>query len=296
MRRHPIVVRMTCACVALVGPAVVAAEERLPLAPTMVVARVEDRPITYADVDAELRAKLRERTLTGLALDQAAGAALQELIDRRLVEIFLDKQPVVGPKGAADAKGSAKPREPSYQDRWEAYLVKALTDRRLADYFAAHQREFDGTELRISHILLAGDALGDLATARRLSDEAAQLRIEIVAGKRSFADVARERSAGPSRKDGGDLGYIPRHGVMVESFAKAAFALQQDEISRPVVTPFGVHLIQCTDIRPGTKTWQDARADLLPAVTREVFLKAAGEGRKLAKVSYTPEWTAATSR
>jgi len=49
---------------------------------------------------------------------------------------------------------------------------------------------------------------------------------------------------------------------MAQNFSKTAFALKPDEISPPIVTPFGVHLIKVTDIKPGSKTWQDVRDQL----------------------------------
>lgn len=59
-----------------------------------------------------------------------------------------------------------------------------------------------------------------------------------------FANLAKEHSDGPSKKDGGDLGFFTRKRMMVESFAKAAFALQEGEVSEPVRTPYGIHLIK----------------------------------------------------
>ena len=67
----------------------------------------------------------------------------------------------------------------------------------------------------------------------------------------TFADAAEKYSAGPSRAKGGDLGFIPRHGIMVEPFARAAFVLAKGEISPPMATVFGIHLITVTDVKPG---------------------------------------------
>jgi len=60
-----------------------------------------------------------------------------------------------------------------------------------------------------------------------------------------FADMAREHSSCPSGRSGGELGSFGR-GVMVAEFEEAAFALDVDEVSGPVVTDFGVHLIKRT--------------------------------------------------
>ncbi len=88
-------------------------------------------------------------------------------------------------------------------------------------------------EVRASHILV------------KTEDEAKNLLEEIKAGK-SFAEAAKEHSLCPSGRDGGDLGFFKR-GVMVKPFEDAAFALKKvGDISEPVQTQFGWHLIQMT--------------------------------------------------
>ena len=81
---------------------------------------------------------------------------------------------------------------------------------------------------------------------------AIQKRLE--AGE-SFADLAREYSIDTiSAQDGGDLGYAGR-GIYDKAFEEALFALEEGEISRPVRTSFGVHLIRLEDIRRITTAW-----------------------------------------
>ena len=88
-------------------------------------------------------------------------------------------------------------------------------------------------EVRASHILVKSE------------DEAKKLLEEIKGGK-SFADAAKEVSLCPSGCDGGDLGFFKK-GVMVKPFEDAAFAMKEiGEISEPVQTQFGWHLIQLT--------------------------------------------------
>ena len=93
---------------------------------------------------------------------------------------------------------------------------------------------FYASQVKASHILLNSKSQADA------------LRQKIVDGEISFADAAKKYSLCPSRDDGGDLGFFPR-GAMVPAFEKAAFALQIGEISQPVETRFGWHLILVTD-------------------------------------------------
>ena len=64
--------------------------------------------------------------------------------------------------------------------------------------------------------------------------------------KKSFEVVAREKSTCPSRKKGGNLGWFG-HGQMVKEFQKAAFSLKKGQISEPVKTQFGWHIIKIKD-------------------------------------------------
>jgi peptidyl-prolyl cis-trans isomerase C len=89
------------------------------------------------------------------------------------------------------------------------------------------------TEVRASHILV------------KTEDEAKKLYDDIQNGV-SFAEIARKVSLCPSGQNGGDLGFFGK-GMMVKPFEDAAFALEVGEVSHPVQTQFGWHLIQLTD-------------------------------------------------
>ena len=90
-------------------------------------------------------------------------------------------------------------------------------------------------KIRASHILV------------KTEDEAKKLLEEIKNGA-DFAKLASEHSMCPSGRDGGDLRFFGR-GMMVKPFEDAAFALKKGEVSEPVETQFGWHLIKLTDIQ-----------------------------------------------
>ena len=77
-------------------------------------------------------------------------------------------------------------------------------------------------------------------------EQAENLLLDIENGV-SFEDLAKEYSKCPSGRDGGDLRWFGK-GMMVKPFEDAAFALKEGEISEPVETQFGWHLIKCTGI------------------------------------------------
>ncbi len=88
-------------------------------------------------------------------------------------------------------------------------------------------------QIRASHILVDHEY------------EAQDLLKKIQDGS-SFEELAQKFSKCPSSQDGGDLGHFSKD-VMVPEFDKAAFALQVEELSAPIRTQFGYHLIKRTE-------------------------------------------------
>mgnify|MGYP006277184419 FL=1 len=76
-------------------------------------------------------------------------------------------------------------------------------------------------------------------------EHARQLKLQIEDGE-EFEEIAKEKSDCPSSKKGGDLGWFGR-GKMARPFEKKAFELDEGEISDPVDTQFGFHLIKKVD-------------------------------------------------
>jgi peptidyl-prolyl cis-trans isomerase C len=102
----------------------------------------------------------------------------------------------------------------------------------------------------------------------------------------TFADAARRHSAGPSRQEGGDLGFIGRAGPMVEEFNKAAFDLEQGKVSEPVVSTFGVHLITVTEVKKGDKSLELVRDQVMPAFSQWLMEQLVANEKKTAKIEY----------
>ena len=120
----------------------------------------------------------------------------------------------------------------------------------------AYQRDLEGVYtrpemVRASHVLIGTEGAEPAAQAA-LRAEAEQVLVLARTADVAFADLAREHSSCPSAATGGDLGYFPRHGVMAEAFAAAAFELEPGEISDVVETEFGYHVIQCAERKPGS--------------------------------------------
>jgi peptidyl-prolyl cis-trans isomerase C len=90
-------------------------------------------------------------------------------------------------------------------------------------------------EVRASHILV------------KIEAEACNILDQIKTGS-DFAELAKAHSECPSKRKGGDLGYFSK-GQMVKEFEEAAFGMQRGQVSEPVQTQFGYHIIKVTDSR-----------------------------------------------
>ena len=127
--------------------------------------------------------------------------------------------------------------------------VKA-TDAEIDAYFNEHPEEFQAPEtVRASHILLRVNTDASAEIAAEKEKLAASLLERLKKGE-AFAELAKSVSDDPESKEkGGDLGFFSRDRILPE-LADAAFLLKKDEVSAPVRTSFGWHLVKLTDRLP----------------------------------------------
>ncbi len=275
-----------------------------------VAARVNDRVIRASEVERELRVALQGLDVTREAMPRLRVETLDKLIDRQLVLAYLDQHKLAATQADVDLawhrlRDELKGRGRTMDDymrqlgqtedqlresmrwtlSWKNYLDRFLTDANVEKYFQSHQREFDGTELRVAHVLLKVERP---EAAPQVVAEAEKLRQQIVDKQLTFADAAREHSSAPTAAEGGDIGWIMRHEPMPESFSRAAFATAVGGVSPPVTTPFGVHLITCLEERPGQKTWKTERGALEKAMAAYLFSWSADQQRGMAQIERFP--------
>ena len=167
-------------------------------------------------------------------------------------------------------------------------LAAELTSDALAAAFEKHRREIDGTRLRASHIVLRPDPARGTDALPALIRKASDIRREILKGTISFADAARRHSAGPSRRQGGDIGYFPRHGFMHEDFAREAFALAKGDVSKPFATPSGVHILVVTGVEPGNGSAESLRPQVEKLVVQQAIRGFLERGRSTTQITYSP--------
>ena len=274
-----------------------------------VAAKVDGQPIYARTVDRVLQRAVGQAEVHPAALPILRARLLRELVDRRLVLAYAERTKSGATPEEVDAAWDAMAvtwqrqgrsledllearsideadlrREITWSLTWKKLSGRYITDRRLAAHFESHRREFDGSEVSVRHIRLRPEPHADSDAIDALMKQAALIRIEITSGKLSFEAAARRHSTGPSAEQGGRLGFIRRHGAMAEAFARAAFALEPGQVSRPIRTRFGVHLIRPDEIKPGEKQWTDVRRKLAEALDRELIDKLAQVQRAYSKV------------
>lgn len=188
------------------------------------------------DINA-MEPKMRERILRGIMTERLLlGEALKKGVD----------------KAPALQKELEEIRRKLIVRRFIEAKAAETSEDELKDAYAHMVRDMRGMrEVRARHILVASEA------------EARDIHKKLEADASQFAALAREYSKDPgSAKQGGDLGYFTKE-RMVKPFAEAAFRLKKGEISAPVQSDFGWHIIRVEDNRNVTiPTYNAARESL----------------------------------
>lgn len=152
-----------------------------------------------------------------------------------------------------------------------AKIAPPITQADLQDYYNNHRNDFKVPEcVAASHILIAptkkDDAQADAAAKAKAEDVLKQLK-----GGADFAELAKKYSDDPgSKEQGGSLGCFQKT-AMVSEFADAAFAMnKKGQLSDPVKTVFGYHIIRFDHKEPEhTKTFDEVKADIQQSAEAE---------------------------
>lgn len=136
-------------------------------------------------------------------------------------------------------------------------------------YYIEHPEMFRRPHrVKASHILIKVEADDPPETRQKAQNRAEDIRKKALAGN-DFAELARKYSEGPSKSNGGDLGFFTRE-QMVPPFAEAAFSLKPGETSGVVETAFGYHVIRVTENQPeGTAPFEEVSASIIARLRQE---------------------------
>jgi peptidyl-prolyl cis-trans isomerase C len=257
-----------------------------PASTTPVVATIGDKIFHEADIDAEI-ATLPEH-FQSLRNDAHIRARVLKSMLRRYalsmqaLKMHLDQDPLVKHRvlRARDDILIATLQQ------WQRERQPKLSEDQIKQYYAKYQDQFTIPEqVHARHILVS-------------SRKKAKAVIRLLRHGKDFAALAAEHSIDDSNKGrGGDLNWFPR-GVMVKAFEDAVFALKKPgDISKPVKTQFGWHVIELLGKRPATRqSLQEARENIV-GVLRQQALSTWVDGivKKSGSRIVNPEYQTALS-
>ncbi len=231
--------------------------------------RFQNQPINSIDVDLK-RATchlLAQRRLALRALRKVGGEPLatmvQNEIDAFVTEVRRRGSTLQQQASARSSDSASLLVDLSWRVAWGAYLKSKLTDENLRRYFESHANAYDGTKYRVSQIFMrpiSTSAADILETEKTLSSFASEIQTnddrEAV-----FETLARQHSQSPTAESGGQLGWIESEGDLPAGLVREIRELPIGSVSRPLRSPFGVHLLLVHEIEKG-KTSYDELTDL----------------------------------
>lgn len=228
---------------------------------------------TYAEFEAQLRGELSARKLlevvganASVSNDELRARYDQQGNKANVTYVrFLDSMFVADVPKPRDAEISA----------YAKTHAKDVQDYYTANQFQYHQKE----RVKARHILVKVDKDAPAAEKEKAKARLEALRKEIQGGK-DFAVVAKASSEDPgSKAQGGDLGFNERENWVPE-FATVAFTLKPGELSQPVQTPFGFHLIQVQEKKGAEdKQLKDVQTDIATLLWKKEKAKALAKDR-----------------
>lgn len=171
--------------------------------------------------------------------------------------------------------------------QWKSLVQRHCPEAQLRKYYQENKVFFDKVIVTASHILVKVSAKATAEQRQMAQQKLLAIRSEIAAGKLDFATAAKKYSDCPSKEKGGSIGPFPYKFVVVEPFARAAFALRPGQMSDVVATDFGYHLIKVTDRSPGEPSNFETMRDMIREVWAqdvELHQRILAEQRKTSRI------------
>jgi hypothetical protein len=170
---------------------------------------------------------------------------------------------------------------------WNRHLRKTITEEHLEQHYLERRPRFDGSQIRVAHLFLpATDPASIMAAQARAAEWLRRLELpESHPDWLTWDQAVLQHSAAPTRTTGGEIGWIRYAEPMPLEFSRAAFQLAPGQLSPPVVSPFGVHLIKCLEYKPGKIGWKDAREEVQQDAAKTLFDRIHQQHRSLIQIT-----------
>ena len=176
---------------------------------------------------------------------------------------------------AQEGKKMKLDEEPSVRAAIDFVIEKVLMQAFLSKYVQENIKE-ENLKASYSNFIADETSREEIKASHILMDTESEAIdvINMLNDGDDFAELAKNKSTGPSGPSGGDLGWFKR-GQMVPPFEKAAFSLNKNEITQiPVQTQFGWHVIKIFDKRiPETPSYENMKSKLIQDLERKIVSK-----------------------
>ena len=176
---------------------------------------------------------------------------------------------------AQEGKKMKLDEEPSVRAAIDFVIEKVLMQAFLSKYVQENIKE-ENIKASYSNFIADETSREEIKASHILMDTESEAIdvINMLNDGDNFAELAKNKSTGPSGPSGGDLGWFKR-GQMVPPFEKAAFSLNKNEITqRPVQTQFGWHVIKIFDKRiPEAPSYENMKSKLIQDLERKIVSK-----------------------
>jgi peptidyl-prolyl cis-trans isomerase C len=201
------------------------------------IAEVNGKPVTQERFDAYLKFK-RVPTQN----NQWVSRELDEYLEREGLAGQIEEQGLL-PAEQIDTEVAEFRKQMLISRYFEEFLRERVTDEAVRNFYATNPDQFQAKKIHVAHILLRTNQAMSEAERQALLTKAQEVYSRANA-QEDFALLAEEYSEDQlSAKQAGDLGWL-QEGAIDPTFSNKVFAMKAGELSEPLVTPFGFHVVK----------------------------------------------------
>ncbi|WP_070884420.1 peptidylprolyl isomerase [Pseudomonas argentinensis] len=201
------------------------------------IAEVNGQPVTQAQFDAYLKFKRVPTQNT-----QLVNRELDDYLEREGLAGQIEEQKLL-PAEQVEAEVAEFRKQMLIGRYFEEFLKERVTDEAVRNYYATNPDQFQAKKIHVAHILVRTNPGLSETERQALLTKASAIHTK-ANSQEDFTALAKEYSEDQlSAQHGGDLGWL-QEGAIDPAFSTRIFAMKAGELSEPIVTPFGFHIVK----------------------------------------------------
>jgi len=201
------------------------------------IAEVNGQPVTQAQFDAYLKFKR-----VPIQDTQLVNRELDDYLEREGLAGQIEEQKLL-PAEQVEAEVAEFRKQMLIGRYFEEFLKERVTDEAVRNYYATNPDQFQAKKIHVAHILVRTNP-GLSETERQALLTKASAIYTKANSQEDFTALAKEYSEDQlSAQHGGNLGWL-REGAIDPAFSTRIFGMKAGELSEPIVTPFGFHIVK----------------------------------------------------